>query len=194
MRFVKVPERNKDCFICDLHHPGTLSEQQLPLSKSAKGTGEPWSGKWSFARDLLRIDVGPYELTLEPGSRGLWAGTEKKADEPWERFVGAVVDARRIASGQPWLGLKLGEHRVRRLIQANADGTLTERDPFDPGHEWFGTWTVDAESGLSIVVEQWTLYATPRGEGVLTGTEHSEDHPAQGFAVVRVRLPGSRTT
>lgn len=185
-RVVKVPKRG-NVAICELHHAGSLHEQWLPLSPDrASFTLEPWTGNWSFADDILRIDVGQFRLALEPHPRGIWTGVEH-SDEGAETFVAAIVDPRPVASGQSWTGLKLGEHGVRRVVHAEPDGRLKERDPFDPGAAWEGSWALDPE-GLHVRVDRWSLFATPWSSGVFVGVERS-DGPEQGFAVVRVREP-----
>lgn len=188
---VKVASRSKNVALCEFHEPGNLFEQWLPLSPAAATEDTKfWRGKWMVDDDGLRIIVRGYHLMLARGRLGVLTGDEHYGEDT-EPFVGGVVESRPIRPGEAWLGLKLGERGVRRVVYADGGGRVTELDPFAPSFVNQGTWELDDE--LRILVGGWSLAATEWRPGIYLGVEHS-DESDQGFAVVRIHDWRTRTS
>lgn len=186
-RFVKIPESQHVAF-CELRSNRELEEQWIPLGAAeTSGTGKRWPGSWWQDRSGLHIHVGRFRLDLTATRDGTWVGRERGPDGS-TRFLGVFVDPSVPAENEEWTGVKIGEHGVRRVFHAHADGRFVERDPFgrDPRRE--GRWRISS-NGLLIEVDEWALMVDlwePWQRGVYLGSEHSTA-PEQRFAVVRVR-------
>lgn len=184
---VKVASQSGNVALCELARDGSLTEQWLPLSpRQARSPQETRGGHWSFGGKDLRIVVRGFNLLLQPNLNGTWTGFEQYANES-EAFMGAILDPEPLTPGTEWVGLKLGERGVRRVLAASADGHLKESDSFEPEWQWNGHWSVD-DGDLQIDVEsRWMLAAEQWRPGIFLGVEKS-DEGEQGFAVIRARV------
>lgn len=189
-RIVKVPSVSRNVALCTLHEDGVLYETWLPRSRgAADASADVWRGHWRVEDDELYIVVGGYSLVLREGAHGILGGKERYGDDS-QPFIAAIVDPVPIERNQSWIGLKIGERGVARVIVADRSGSLLERDPFRPDPPWSGRWSVDGRL-LTISVDDWELNASRLKPGIYVGSELSPIDPEQGFAVVRVLAPAA---
>jgi hypothetical protein len=183
-RLVKVASRSGKVALVNLHENRVLYEQWLPLTEDdVRDNVDLWRGNWLVDDGSVRIIVRGYNLGLRPAADGMWQGIEQYA-EGSEEFLAVVVDPTPLRTGAAWVGLKLGEYGVRRVIVATGDGRLHERDPFGGQKPWQGQWTLTDADCLSINVDKWQLHAREQWPGIMIGSETSPSG-RQGFAIVR---------
>jgi hypothetical protein len=185
--FVKVASSGSSVTVCALHEDCSVEEHLLALSgNDAHQFLDRWSGSWFFTDDGLHILVAGHHLLMQPSLKGTWTGVEYFGYEE-HQFIGAVIDHEPITAGQSWVALRLvSGSEKRRLLSADAGGSLQETDLYERSKGRKGTWE-EGDRGVHLDTDGSTSFAESFWDGVLIAMD-ADREKCREFALVRIRV------